>query len=83
MGIPFIGDDNVRDSRIFTAAGSLDHTPLGFALVIQRMKNQGQSNREIAERIARTPQAVEQYLMLSRIPSEAKAMVANEQIVPH
>ena len=80
FGFPFTGDDNDRDARVFTAEDGLKHTPLGLAVVIQRMKNRGLANREIAERIARTPQLVEQYLVLARIPSEAKTMVANGQV---
>jgi hypothetical protein len=80
FGFPFTGDDNDRDARVFTAEDGLKHSPLGLAVVIQRMKNRGLANREIAERIARTPQLVEQYLVLARIPSEAKAMVANGQV---
>ncbi|RQH06601.1 ParB/RepB/Spo0J family partition protein [Paraburkholderia dinghuensis] len=80
FGFPFTGDDNDRDARVFTAEDGLKHTPLGLAVVIQRMKNRGLANREIAERIARTPQLVEQYLVLARIPSEAKTMVADGQV---
>jgi predicted transcriptional regulator len=80
MGIPFTGDDNERDARVFTAEDGLKHTPRGLAVMIQRMKNRGLTNREIAGRIGRTPQAVEQYLVLVKANSDVKAMVTNGEV---
>ncbi|MGF6599765.1 putative transcriptional regulator [Paraburkholderia sp. GAS448] len=78
-GIPFTGNDADRDARLLTASDGLPLKPLEIAAVIQRMKNRGAGNREIAERIGRTPQAVEQYLVLARANSDVKAMVESGQ----
>lgn len=78
--IPFQGNDLDRTNRIMDAQEGLKLTPLELALGYKRLEAFGQSVQEIAARRGKTPQHVQQLLILAHANNDVHRLVAADKV---
>lgn len=81
--LPFRGNDVDRVARIVTSDRKLSLTPLEVARIYKRMAGFRLSTEEIAQRVCKTRQHVEQMLVLANANNDVHMLVADGMVPAH
>lgn len=78
--VPFTGTEEERISVMLRSAEGLKLRPWKIAIGYLRLHKLGKSNAEIASLHRKTPQHVEQMLLLAQAPAEVYELVRSEKV---
>jgi ParB/RepB/Spo0J family partition protein len=78
--VAFVGNDADRVARIITSQEGRKLDPLEIGLGYKRLQAFGKTNTEIASMVKKTPQHVDQMLVLANANSDVHAMVKRGEV---